>query len=56
MITNSPSDEESSLVGAIGARHGATPLECIYYCSPMVVDTDDESFLPFFKASWSGTK
>lgn len=49
MITNDSSEEEYSFVGEISAGHGTTPLEYIYYESPMLVDTDYTPFTAIFK-------
>lgn len=49
MITNDSSEEEYSYVVAISAGHGITPLEYIYYESPMLVDTDHKPFTAIFR-------
>lgn len=49
MITNDSSEEEYSFAGAISAGHGTTPLEYIYYESPMLADTDHKPFTTIFK-------
>lgn len=51
MITNDSSEEEYSFVGAISAGHGTTPLEYIYYESPVLADTDHKPFTAIFKDS-----
>lgn len=51
MITNDSSEEEYSFVRAISAGHGPTPLEYIYYESPLLVDTDHKPFTAILKDS-----